>query len=31
MVYKIFYKKTALGAKTSVNEEIDQELHKPIQ
>ena len=28
MVYNISYKKTGLEAKASVNEELDQELHK---
>ena len=28
MIYNISYKKTGLGAKASVNEELDQELHK---
>ena len=30
MVYKVFDKKTRSEAKTSVNEELAQELHKPI-
>ena len=30
MVYKSFDKKTGLGVKASVNEELAQELHKPV-
>ena len=30
MVYKFFDKKTVLGVKASVNEELAQELHKPV-
>ena len=30
MIYKFFGKKIRLGAKASVNEELVQELHKPI-
>ena len=30
MIYKFFDKKTRLGAKASVNEELVQELHKPV-
>ena len=30
MVYKCFYKKTGSGEKSSVNEEVVQELHKPV-
>ena len=30
MVYKCFYKKTGSGEKSSVNEEVAQELHKPV-
>ena len=29
MVYKFFCKKTVLGAKANVNEELAPELHKP--
>ena len=31
MVYTFFDKKARSGAKTSVNEELAQELHKPLQ
>ena len=31
MVYKFFDKKARSGMKTSVNEELAQELHKPLQ
>ena len=31
MVYKFFDKKARSGAKTSVNEELAQVLHKPLQ
>ena len=30
MVYKFFDKKTGLGVGASVNEELAQELHKPV-
>ena len=30
MVCKCFYKKTGWGAEGSVNEELGQELHKPL-
>ena len=30
MVYKFFYKKTGSEVKESVNEELAQELHKPV-
>ena len=30
MIYKFFDKKTRLGAKASVNEELVQELHKLV-
>ena len=30
MVYKFFDKKTGLGVKASVNEELAQELHKAV-
>ena len=30
MLYRFFDKKTILRVKTSVNEELDKELHKPV-
>ena len=30
MVYKLFDKNTGSGQKSSVNEELSQELHKPV-
>ena len=30
MVYRFFDKKTVSGAKTSVNKELNEELHKPV-
>ena len=30
MVFKFFHRKTASGTGTSLNEELFQELHKPV-